>query len=284
MNMRKINSIICFSAILLFNSNSIAENKNLFNNSGAETGTRDWGGISMTDEDSYSGKYCFKMPLKKKSGIVTSWYIFKIDPNKLYDFSVKMKSASADLCKVSILFIPHDKFMRGFGYNAIYARKDTYTELTAAANAGDSVLKIADGNKWFKHPRFSVAFYAKKDYADLPNINLSRIGISAVNKVNSHWEVKLKHPLKKSYPAGTKVRMHRLGPYYLKGLSQVTVPNDWKDFSFQFKGVRKLFESSAGKGIKKFWYGTAYVGIKIIVRGTPGKSELLLDNLTLTAK
>lgn len=174
--------------------------------------------------------------------------------------------------------------MRGFGYNAIYARMGTYTELTAAANKGDSVLKITDGSKWFKHQKFSVAFYAKKDYTDLPNINLSHLGINAVDKIDSHWEVKLKHPLKKSYPAGTKVRMHRSGRYYIRGMSKVTVPNEWKDFSFQLKGIRKLFERPSGKGPKKFWYGTAYVGVKIIVRGVPGKSELLLDDLTLTAK
>ena len=284
MIMKKINLIICFSVFLLLYSNCIAENKNLFRNGGAETGTRGWSGVSMTDKDYYSGKYCFKLPLKKKSETMTSWYIFNVDPNKLYDFSVKMKSASADLCKVSILLVPHDKFMRGFNFNAIYPRMGTYTELTAAANKGDSVLKIADGSKWFKHPRFSVAFYAKKDYTDLPNINLSRIGISAVNKSGSHWEIKLKHPLKKSYPADTKVRMHRLGRYYIRAISKATVPNEWKNFSFQLKGIRKLFERSSGKAVDKFWYGTAYVGIKIIVRGAPGKSELLLDDLTLTAK
>lgn len=58
----KLKLIICFSAALLFGINCVADNKNLFKNSGAESGTRGWSGISITDKDFYSGKYCFKVP------------------------------------------------------------------------------------------------------------------------------------------------------------------------------------------------------------------------------
>jgi hypothetical protein len=197
---------------------------------------------------------------------------------------MKVKSIGKEPCTVLVKFIPHDKMMRGFNCTSIYARMGTESELVADANPGDNVLKISNGEKWFKHPRFAVAFYTRKAYKDIPNMNLSSLGIDSIVKKNRYWEVKLKHPLKKSYAAGTSVRMHRAGPDFKVIIPSQLVPNDWKELSCKLKGVRKLFDPSASGAVKKFWYGTAYVGIKIVAKGTIGKSELLIDDISLTER
>jgi hypothetical protein len=262
-----------------------AKEKNLLQNGGAEKGIRYWSGFKMTNSDFYSGKYCFTAPLEKKKMIIgTYWYLIKVNPEKLYTFSANLKSTGQVPCKVTISMVIYDKFMRGYSFNAIYPQKGTDTQLTANAKAGDKVIRVKNAAKWLVHKHFAVAFHTKNAYADLPNHNLSRVGIQSLKKQEKDWDVELKYPLKKSYPTGTRVRLHRLGSDNLLGLYSQTIPNKWENYSFQFKGIRKLFEHPLKTPVKKFWYGTAYVGIRIVVKGTPGKSELLLDDISLTEK
>jgi hypothetical protein len=275
--------IFLISGISLY---SYGTERNLLGNGGAELGQQYWGGLKLTDRDFFSGKYCFELTLKKAKQTVAPWYMVKIDPNKLYTFSGKFKSIGSAPCKVTILLISHDKFMRGFGYYAINVRQGTETILTAPVKAGDSVIKVKGAGTWRAAPYFGVAFGVDDSgkYQNLPSHNLSLAGIKSVTRSGDHWLATLNKPLKKDYPAGCKVRLHRSGPYYKTAISAQNISAEWTDLSFQFKGVRKLFEPVSKGKIKKFWHGTKYIGIKILVKGVPGKSKLLLDDLTLTAK
>jgi hypothetical protein len=259
---------------------------NLLGNGGAELGQQYWGGLKLTDRDFFSGKYCFELALKKAKQTVGPWYMVKIDPEKLYTFSGKFKAVGSAPCKVTILLISHDKFMRGFSYYAINVRQGTETTLTEPVKAGDSVIKVKDAGTWQAKPYFGIAFGvdASGRYQNLPSHNLSFAGIKSVIRSGNHWLVALNKPVKKSYPSGCKVRLHRSGRSNMVAFPAQNISTEWTDLSFRFKGISKLFKPAETGKIKKFWPYTEYIAIKILVNGVPGKSKLLLDDLTLTAK
>ncbi len=260
--------------------------RNLLANGGAELGQQYWGGLKLTDRDFFSGKYCFELALKKAKQTVGPWYMVKIDPNKLYTFSGKFKAVGSAPCKVTILLITHDKFMRGFSYYAINVRQGTETTLTEPVRAGDSVIMVKDAGTWQAKPYFGIAFGIDDSgqYHNLPNHNLSSAGIKSVTRSGNHWQIALNRPVKKSYLSGCKVRLHRSGRPKMTAIPTQNISTEWTDLSFKFKGISKLFKPRGKGEIKKFWPYTEYIAIKILVSGIPGKSKLLLDDLTLTAK
>jgi hypothetical protein len=279
-------SKIIFAFLLLSCTVLFAQtDKNILQNGGAETGLRYWGRVKLTDKDFYSGKYCFELALKRSRQTVAPWYIVKIDPAKKYSFSGQFKSIGSAPCKVAILMNFCDKFMHGFSYYSIHIRKGTETELIAPVKAGDTVLKVKDASTWPTAPYFGVAFRVDVSgkYNDVPNHNLSLAGIKSVKRTTGYWQVTLNKALRKPYPTGCKVRVHRVGPYHKAVVPYTTIPDKWTKLGFNFQGVRKLFEPTGNNSINKLWPCTKYIGIQIIVKGTPGKSKLLLDDLNLTA-
>ena len=153
-----------------------------------------------------------------------------------------------------------------------YCIVGTDTVLAAAAKKGDKILKVKDGQKWQKN--WYAAFNTKKDYSDLPNTALVRIG--AIVKKGDVWEVELKTPLAKDYPAGTAVRNHRSGATYRYLL--YTVPKaEWQKTSKVFSGVK----ADHSTGSWNSWrINTVQAGFVFFTTGKPVDMEI--RNMSIT--
>lgn len=140
-----------------------------------------------------------------------------IDPAKKYRISADVKVVSGTSGYVYLGFKPHDAKNRWIapGFVNVVAGSDTV--LAAPAKKGDKVIKIKNGAKWnVKTPYSRVAFNTKANYADLPNFDVPHsLAKNGIVKKGNIWEVTLRKPLAKAYPAGTGVRQHTDSATYI---------------------------------------------------------------------
>ena len=123
---------------------------------------------------------------------------------------------------------------------------------------------MKDASKWKKANFTLVAFNTKKDLSDLPNNAMSPI-IDKVEQKNGMWEVMLKSPMTKAYPAGTAIRQQTHGSTYMyTGAGYASTPQDWKEFSGKVKGIAK-----SGTPYNQWWAGTKKA--KIVIFSLDGK-------------
>jgi hypothetical protein len=203
----------------------------------AENGKADFHGKVEISNDAKNGKKAF---LVKNSRSIASKKKFKINPDKYYIASVWVKAVGEKPSYAYLGIKPLDtkgKYIRSRDVNSL---PKTFTELTAPCKAGDTVIKVKDGSKWKVHKYYVAAFDTKADKSDLPNRNLSD-GIKSIEKKDGYYEITLLKPLKKAYPAGTKVREHRMGGYVYPKHGKV--PAEWT----KWQG-RKMKGSSLRKG------------------------------------
>jgi hypothetical protein len=160
---------------------------------------------------------------------------------------------------------------------AINRLENTETELLADAVPGDTVLKVKKADQWKSSPNSFVAFNVDDSPAvsDLPNFNLSPMGIQSVTEKGGAWEIELAKPMTKSYPAGTKIRQHNAGnSYVFCTVANKTIPKNWKEFSGKIAGKSDRLSN------KQFWPGTRYVQV-VIMPGRGANQRLLVDNIKL---
>ena len=198
-----------------------------------------------------------------------NWFIgtrrFVPDPAKTYTVTAEVRAAESTGKKSfsigffgiaangSIITIPN-----------VYALGGTGTTLTAAADPGDKVLKIADGAKWRKGGFLAWDVDLSEKQRDLPNFNV--VPIKQVRRNGDGWEVELTSPFKKKVSAGTPVRQHLNGWSFLTS-DPVKPTGEWQKVSWQVKpgeavtntrgkwlrGTKKfviLFTSSAGVEVR----------------------------------
>lgn len=140
-----------------------------------------------------------------------------IDPAKKYRISADVKAVSGTSGHIYLGFKPHDAKNRWIYPGSINAIAGTDTELAAPAKKGDKVIKVKNCAKWnAKTPYSRVAFNAKANYADLPNFDVPHsLAKNGIVKKGNIWEVTMRRPLTKAYPAGTKVRQHTDSATYI---------------------------------------------------------------------
>jgi hypothetical protein len=180
-------------------------------------------------ENARDGKKAF---MAEKKGIIFTKETFKIDMEKSYVISVWVKAAGEpSFCWLGIA--PCDAKRQYIQSHYVANVKGSLTELVAACKSGDTVVKIKDGSKWINQQYRVIAFGAKDDESDLPNRDVSS-GIKNIEQKDGVYEVTLLKPLKKDYPAGTKVREHTMGGYvYAK---KGRVPGEWTKWQGTVKG------------------------------------------------
>ena len=107
--------------------------------------------------------------------------------------------------------IPADKKWQEFYYRNTGVVPGTFTQIAevVAKNSDTVILKDAIQAKKAGY----LALNAKADNSDLPNYQLERI--KSLSTANGKTVVKLAKRIKRSYPAGTGVRLHVDGPTYL---------------------------------------------------------------------
>ena len=187
--------------------------------------------------------------------------LIEVDPTKAYKLSGSLKSIGKDMGCAYFGLMMHDTKKRVIQRSNIMIR-GSLTQLAADATVGDKVLKLKDCAKWNtkKSAKMIIAFDAEKDLSDLPNYNLSS-GIAKLENKDDFYEITLEIPLKKSYPAGTKVRQHyRSSGYQYCAAERKIIPHEWTKYSAVVKGLAK-----SGDPKEQFWPGTKYVRVIVLI-------------------
>ncbi len=153
----------------------------------------------------------------------------------------------------------------------------TETELVKAVKAGDRVILVKDASKWRKSGGTSVAFNVKKGYADLPNRDLSRGPVTHIEKAadGKNWEITLRLPFRKDYPAGTRIRQ-QAGSAYVYLLSGINVNDQWQNIAVT---ADCTLMSPANKFKKGLFPGTHKIRFIALIQGP--RAEFELKNLEI---
>lgn len=207
--------------------------------------------------------------------------LIKIDPAKSYELSGMFKNGEGKPSMVCFGFSLFDKDKKPINYTAVGIVPGTDTELAADVSATDTVVKIKDGTKWKPLGHALVAFETDPSFSDLPNRKLSSLGIAKVEKNGENYEMTLKKPVGKAFPAGTKVREHIAGGYMYTGGFAANAPADWKNFTGTAGGSGK----PGIPGNNAWWTGAEYARILILANWNAKETtQLLIKNVTLTEK
>ncbi len=238
---------------------------------------KNWGGyIKCTDTDQHSGKGAIL--IDRAASVMTKTFI-PIDSDKTYLISGWFKSKDPEqLSRIyfDVRYYTADK-------KAIKPRSvqpaSNVSELARAAEKGATELLVTK-NKWPRAPHgiLAVAFNAKEDLSDLPNLEFARI--KKYTYADEGYKITLSKPLTNAYPAGSKVRLHRYRNY--QGISKNRLPADkWTQVSFTIgSGASKKYQ---------FWPGAKYIKFSLANRysGKPKSKDaqqpqLLVDDISVT--
>ena len=234
-------------------------------NKALQTVKKEWNGAIKCEK--IDGQICAVIDNKKH---VTSKKFTPVKAGKKYILSGSFKSLGKAPSKVYYGFICYDKKKRQINSMHSNVIKGTATSLAKACKKGDKVLVVKANKKW-KRGNYAVAFNVKDDFSDLPNREVV-YKISKVVPKGADIEVQLPKPLRKAYPAGTKVRLHNnsYGYYLYTAVVGNAMPKTWKSYNKS--------ASLAKPGQMGWQYlrpGTAFVKVVILPNYSKKKDEKL---------
>jgi len=197
---------------------------------------------------------------------------FAVDPAKKYTVSGEFRFRGTPLKSFYVGLTPLTEKEQPIPCAGIHAEPGTETTLAAPAAVGDTTLKLADAQKWNnKFPYAAVAFNVKDNFADFPNYDHVSMKKGSVKKAGDVWEIELGGPLKKAYPAGTRVRQHRFGGAYIYTTMKFKDFNsDWQKFSGTVTGMTQSVRSDT-----QFWPCTAKA--RVIILSNSGADDSVVE-------
>ena len=258
--------------------------ENLLKNGDAESGDiSGWTKFIEVSPTAHEGAHSFVLAgAKDASGTAQSKDFIPVDPSSGYTLSGYFMSPEGTGI-VHLGLACFDAQKRLITSDRITPVPQTETELVEDVKPGDKVVKIKNGSAWVfdaaHTPKYGVVAFNVDDsgsYSDLPNPNLSSLGISTIRQIGGQWEVELAKPLKEGYSAGTKVRQHKLSNASL-WISIKGVGKDWVRISGDISGV-----SAVGQEKGKFWPGTSFVRVTVLNLNDDKNTspQILVDDLT----
>lgn len=220
------------------------------------------------------GEKCLKATGKTQ---LISNKMYKVTPGKQYILSGWFKSTGSNPSKLYFGLCPFDKNKKQIYSKSVMVVPDTITVLAEACKPGDTVIKIKHGAKWKTHKYGVVAFKVDTtgEYNDLPNFNTTKIlGITKIEDKNGIWELTLKGPCGRTFPADTPIREHISGSaYQYSATENQSVPKQWKNYTGKLKN-----RATINIPKDKFWPGTQYVKIIILANFRSKGDEAMLIN------
>lgn len=174
-----------------------------------------------------------------------SAHFIPVVPGKKYTITGEFRLTGKTPPMVYFGVIPYTGDDREIPFAAIQPASPKIAVLSQAAAAGSRSVFLKNAADWKFVPNARLAFNAKPDKSDLPNLDLSpAIQVSEVIiHPDRSAEVALKTPLRKAYPAGTSVRMHLSGNSYIyagygkKAGTWMTFTRTYTSF---YRGCRKI--------------------------------------------
>ena len=209
---------------------------------------------------------------------VTSKKSFAVDPAKKYTVSGEFRFLGTAPKSFNLGLIPLTAKNQSIPPVGIHAVAGTGTTLAAPAAVGDKSIKVAGAEKWNnKLPYCAVVFNARDDFADFPNHTYVGMKKGSIKKEGDVWEIELAAPLKKAYPAGTRVRQHLFGGTFIYPVMKYgKFSGEWEKFSGTVTGMTKSTRSD-----KAFWPCTVKARVIILTSGGADDSVLEFRNLTV---
>ena len=252
-----------------------AHAENLVKNGNAESGSGEgWSPAPALSAEAHGGSNSF---LIANAGREILSDPIEVQPEAAYVLSGYFKSAGKSALHFGLQ--PYDAQGRRINSININRLPDTATVLTADAKEGDTTLLIANGQAWKADPKWAAAAFNIDDsdnLTDLPNFNLTGLGITEVRKAGDHWEVVLAAPLPAAYPKGAKVAEHLAagGNMYVDAMPK-NIGSEWVKVTGPIKGTE------AGLSGNKFWLGTTSVKVVVIANANEAGDPLFFDDIEL---
>ena len=160
-----------------------------------------------------------------------------VDASKDHVFTLETKGGSG---KLHIYFFQFNGDQRRIGAAHVWGNAASLTELVGPAVRGATEFTVKDASKWKKPTSGSgtniVAFDAKADCSDLPNLKIDYYIKSVTKQADGTWKIEMRTPLRRSHPAGTLVRQHYDGGHLCV---TAPLPAD-KPFSAAIKAAKGL--------------------------------------------
>lgn len=214
----------------------------------------------------------------KGARIIQSADFLPVKTDKIYELSGAFRSADKESAKFYFGYIPYTGakvFIPGQAVNYV---SETETELVKACASKDTVIYVKNAAHWVISKISCVAFNIDSSggKSDLPNFNLSGLGIDKIKKSDNSCEISLSEPVGRNFPAGTKVREHvNSWTYIYNAASESMVGTEWMNFS-------GLIGSSDSKCIiDKFYPETKYVKMVIFADERTPAAALQFKNIKL---
>jgi hypothetical protein len=195
---------------------------------------------------------------------LTAKPFFEADKEKEYTFSMTAKSFGEKRPTLLFGVVCFDKNKIYIPTIAVNTVNGTATILSTDVKAGSKTVVIKNGNKWKASGYVAFNTDNSDKFRDLPNRNLSS-KITKIIKKDNTWIITLQKPIKKSYPAGTKIRLHKAGNSYLY-LVNSKIPAKWTTYKKTIKGILKKGFSS-----RSFKPGTKFFRVLCFIIGGKGK-------------
>ena len=213
-------------------------------------------------------------------GLALSSGMFKVDVTKRYKLSGMFRvGGEDDQSKAWLGVACYDKEGKLIVSSSVCTKKGTETELASPARKGDKTILAKNASKWIEMRGGCVAFHAKENEADLPNYDTIPLRFqkkvqSIVSKGNV-WEITLASPLKRDYPAGTRIREHYRAADYVYVWSGI--PSfDWEMRSGRLDGVAPMG--------KKWRPGTVTARIIVSVISNPKDAQVHFKDIIMTTR
>ena len=252
-----------------------ANAENLLKNGNAESGSGEgWSPAPTLSAEAHGGSNSF---LIANAGREILSDPIEVHPGAVYVLTGFFKSAGKSALHFGLQ--PYDAQGRRINSININRLPDTATVLTADAKEGDTTLLIANGQAWKADPKWAAAAFnidASGSLTDLPNFNISGLGITEVRKAGDHWEVVLASPLPAPYPKGTKVAEHLAagGNMYIDAMPK-NIGSEWVKISGPIRGT------DTGLSGNKFWLGTTSVKVVVIANANEAGDAMFFDDIEL---
>ena len=236
--------------------------------------------IDLSTPAAWNGKY---MTAGKDAGTLsvkvgahaTGKNLYPIDGKHTYSFSGSVYSPAGKFAGATYPgFLFYDKDKKLISQTIAVSAPKSTTELVEDVKAGSNTLKIKANKQWKALGHYWVGFNVQEGKLCR---DISNSTIKAVTTEGDVTTVTLKAPLKKSYTAGTKVRIQMSGSYF------------YTDIVRKVDATEKKFAAKSYKQ-NQFWVEAAYISPMILVNWSlPAKYdknnlEVIYKDLKLVIK
>ncbi len=210
----------------------------------------------------------------KGSRALISKNILPVVPQKKYWIGGYFRLAEGcESTQFYLGLVPMDEERRRISPENVVPLPDSESELSRPYNARETVLWIKANEKWQPDRVHVVAFGT-----DMPNFSISPGNIVKVESAGAEYKVTLSKPSPLSYPAATRVRIHKLGAHYIYVIPRPAgATNEWRPFNAIMEAG-----DSAQFGDRKFPAATR--NARIVILANYGLKDAAMEFKDVTLK